>query len=179
MGRRSASKASGPLVGHGDAVRASLTAAGYAPTSVSGHLELLRLLDEACQREGVTSGGLTDAVVEQLVRGRVAGGRLVTLRRLGPVLSCLRTAGTIQPATAAALDATARLVVDYREYLLTQRRLAALTAQSRTELIARFLRATTVRHGERWEVSSLRTADLHALVFDHASRGDRSLYSCR
>lgn len=170
MGTRSASKTSGPLAAHFDAVRTSLMAAGYAPSTVAGHLELLRLLDAACLREQVTSDGLTDAVVEELVQGRVAGGRLVTLRRMGPVLSCLRAAGTIPPATAAALDAAARLVADYREYLLTQRRLAAMTTKNRTELIARLLRAMTVRHGEGWDVSSLRTADLHAFVFDHASR---------
>jgi site-specific recombinase XerC len=83
----------------------------------------------------------------------------------------LRAAGTIPLATPAVLDASGQLVADYGEYLLTQRRLAALTTQHRTELSALFLRAMSARHGEGWDVSALRTTDLHVFVFDHAMRG--------
>lgn len=169
MSTRSSSKSSGPLAAHAAEVRARLEAAGYCTGAVGEHLQMLRLLDTACQRKRIKPIDVADAIVEQLVSGRSVGGRPVTLRRLQPVLLALRSVGAIPPATPAVLDARAQLVADYCEYLLAQRRLATLTVKNRGDLIGRFLRSMTALHGEQWDVSRLRTADLHTFVFDHAS----------
>jgi site-specific recombinase XerD len=160
----------GPLAAHASDVRRLLEAAGYAPATVGCHLQLLEVLDAGCQREHVSAENVTDEVVDRLVHGRVAANRPVTLRRMGPVLSCLRLTGAIAPEAPVTLDWAGQLVADYREYLLTQRRLAALTTQNRTDLIARFVRAMMATRGIGWDVGTLRTADLHAFVFDHATR---------
>lgn len=170
MGTRSSSRSAGPLVSHVGQVRAQLEAGGYCPGAVSGHLHLLRMLDAACQRNRIQPSDLTDELIGRFVQRWVVAGRPVTLRRLKPVLLALRFTGVIPPAAVGVLDVNAQLVEGYREYLLTQRRLAALTVQNRSELIARFLRTMTATHGDGWTVSALRTADLHTFVFDHASR---------
>ena len=169
MGTRSSSKSSGPLATHSDVVRAGLEAAGYRALTIDSHLRMLQLLDAACQRKRLKPPDVTDAILEQLVHGIVHEDRPVTLRRLRPVLGVLRSAGVLAPATPIELDRQALLLAGYREYLLTQRRLATLTVINRSDLISRFLRAMSRMHGNEWEVSQLRTADLHAFVFDHAS----------
>lgn len=77
--------------------------------------------------------------------------------------------GGCDPAsTPVRPDAAGQLVEAYAEFLLGQRRLAAITAQRRGELAARFLRATARAHGSGWDVGMLQVADLHGFLFDYA-----------
>jgi integrase/recombinase XerD len=170
MSTRSPAGAGGPLAVHTEAVRAVLVGSGYAPGTVAAHLLLLRLLDAACAREHVGLDGLTDAGIEGLLVGVAAAGRPVTLRRLAPVLTGLRAAGVIPASPPAPPDAAGRLVEAYLEFLLGQRRLAESTAQHRGELATRFLRATATTHGPGWDIGKLQVGDLHAFLFDYASR---------
>ncbi len=169
MSTRSPAGAEGLLAVHAEAVRASLVESGYAWGTVVAHLRLLRLLDARCLREHVGAGELTDAGIEKLLIGVVAGGRPVTLHRLGPVLTGLRAAGSIPASTPVRADAAGQLVEAYVKFLVGQRRLAASTAQHRGELVARFLRAMTRAHGSGWDIAMLRVADLHGFLFDYAS----------
>jgi site-specific recombinase XerD len=65
-----------------------------------------------------------------------------------------------------------RLVDDYREYMLVERRLARTTAQSRCEVIGRFL-AGRFADDEQLDLSVLGAAELHRYVVGEAARLSR------
>lgn len=153
-----------------EVVRTGLLEAGYAPSTVTGHLSLLAVLGRRCDVEHVGLAELTVQRIETLVAGARSGGRPVTSRRLGPVLTSLRAAGLVPAATPCELDAVGRLVGEYAEFLRCRRGLAPLTVKHRVELAGRFCRAMVAGHGPGWQVGGLRVEDLHGFLFDHASR---------
>jgi site-specific recombinase XerD len=123
--------------------RVWLLEAGYTPQTVRVMLKDLGRLGRWMDAEGVGIGGLTVAAIESfLADWRAAGGRRVpTVRALRSLLRYLGEVGVMCAQEPSALSAVEALVGEYREWLIADRGLAAMTVLRYETLARRFLTA--------------------------------------
>ena len=130
----------GPFV---EGYRVWLSEAGYTPQTVRMMLKDLGRLGRWMDAEGVEVGALTVPAIESfLASWRDAGGRRVpTVRALRSLLSYLREVGVMGAEQPLALSPVQALVGEYREWLIADRGLAAMTVLRYETLARRFLTA--------------------------------------
>jgi site-specific recombinase XerD len=128
----------GPFV---EGYRVWLLAAGYTPQTVRPMLKDLGRLGRWMEREDVEVGALTIAAIESfLADWRAAGGRRVpTVRALRSLLTFLREVGVMVGEEPSVLAPVEALVSEYREWLIADRGLAAMTVLRYETLARRFL----------------------------------------
>ena len=128
----------GPFV---EGYRVWLLAAGYTPQTVRPMLRDLGRLGRWMGSEDVEVGALTIAAIESfLADWRAAGGRRVpTVRALRSLLTFLREVGVMVGAEPPVLSPVEALVREYREWLVADRGLAAMTVLRYETLARRFL----------------------------------------
>ena len=120
-----------------------LLEAGYTPQTVRMMLRDLSRLGRWMDAEDVEIGGLTVTGVESwLAARRAAGGyRVPPVRALRALLSYLGEVGVMGAEEPPALSPVEALVNGYREWLIADRGLAAMTVLRYETLARRFLTA--------------------------------------
>ena len=128
----------GPFV---EGYRVWLLEAGYTPQTVRMMLKDLGLLGRWMDGEGVAVGAVDVASIESfLADWCAAGGRRVpTVRALHSMLTYLRDVGVMVAELPLVLSPVEVLVGDYREWLIADRGLAAMTVLRYETLARRFL----------------------------------------
>ena len=153
---------SGPLAAHSQALRSSLLARGYAPSSsnnllrVAAHLS--RWLDERSLRlEALTREHLD----EFLALRRAERSCFFTIRALAPILRYCEDAGLVSVAARPVVPSgeADRLLHAYAQYLERERCLTPDCARSYTSMAQEFLRWRFGRH-EAIDVSVLKAAEV-------------------
>ena len=130
----------GPFV---DGYRVWLLEAGYTPKTVRWMLRDLSRLGRWMDAEDVQIGALTVAGVESWLAARRAadGYRVPTVRALRALLSYLGEVGVMGEEEPPALSPVEALVDEYRQWLIADRGLAAMTVLRYETLARRFLTA--------------------------------------
>jgi site-specific recombinase XerD len=143
----------GPFV---EGYRVWLLAAGYTPQTVRWMLRDLSRLGRWMDAEDVQIGALTVTGVEWWLAARRAadGYRVPTVRALRALLSYLGEVGVMCEETPPALSPVEALVNGYRQWLIADRGLAAMTVLRYETLARRFL-ASRVRPGDELGVADL------------------------
>ena len=130
----------GPFV---ESYRVWLLEAGYTPKTVRWMLRDLSRLGRWMDAEDVEIGALSVAGVESWLAARRAadGYRVPTVRALRALLSYLGDVGVIGAEETPALSPVEALVDGYRQWLIADRGLAAMTVLRYETLARRFLTA--------------------------------------
>jgi site-specific recombinase XerD len=128
----------GPFV---DGYRVWLLEAGYTPQTVRAMLKEFGSLGRWMDAESVEVGALTVAAIESFLADRHAAGRqrVPTVRALGSMQSYLRLVGVMVVEEPLLLSPVEVLVGEYREWLISDRGLAAMTVLRYEALARRFL----------------------------------------
>src|SRR5260221_3276465 len=127
----------GPLAPFATDLRRELAGRGYSLRSAGELMRLAARLSRWLDSRGLTADDLTAAVVEEFFRARRADGcrRRLTSRSLAPLLECLR----IPPADTAGGILVEGLLAQYRDYLRSERGLAASTVSQYLRHAAAFI----------------------------------------
>jgi integrase/recombinase XerD len=131
--RASRVRVSGPLAQHAVGFREMLAGRGYAPSSAAGQLQVMAHLSRWLAHVGLSAGDLTPAVVERFLLARRAAGyrRLLSARAVAPLAEYLAAAGLIVSAgSPEPLAPGSTVLAGYREYLVSERGLAASTVRN-------------------------------------------------
>jgi site-specific recombinase XerD len=128
----------GPFV---DGYRAWLLERGYAPGTVGHELGFLSALGRWMVEEGLDVAQLDGGVVDAFVQARRGEGRLSSsiAQRPRSLLIYLREIGVVGPERDVQLSPLGELIDRYREWLLADRGLAAITVIRYEALARRFL----------------------------------------
>jgi site-specific recombinase XerD len=128
----------GPFV---EGYRVWLLEAGYTPQTVRLMLRELSRLGRWMDGEDVEIGALSVSGVESFLSGRrdAGGYRVPTVRALRSLLSYLSEVGVIGPEEPPPLSPVEALVDEYRQWLIADRGLAAMTVLRYETLARRFL----------------------------------------
>jgi site-specific recombinase XerD len=147
----------GPFV---DGYRVWLLDAGYTPQSARFMLRDLSRLGRWMDAEDVQIGALTVSCVESWLAARRAadGYRVPTVRALRALMSYLGEIGVMGAEEPLALSPVEALVSGYRQWLIADRGLAAMTVLRYETLARRFLTARVTPADE------LGVADLDGVV---------------
>jgi site-specific recombinase XerD len=124
-----------------DGYRASLLAAGYTPKTARWMLRDLARLGRWMDTEDVEIGSVTVAMIERWLADRRAadGYRVPTVRALRALLSYLREVGVMGAEELPLLSPVETLISDYRDWMIAERGLAAMTVLRYETLARRFL----------------------------------------
>lgn len=130
----------GPLV---EGYRVWLLEAGYTPKTARWMLRDLSRLGRWMDTEDIQIGALTVTDVESWLAARRAanGYRVPTVRALRSLLTYLGVVGVMLDAEPPVLSPVEALVGEYREWLIVDRGLAAMTVLRYETLARRFLAA--------------------------------------
>ena len=128
----------GPFV---DGYRIRLLELGYTPQTVRGMLKVLGQLGRWMDGEAVEAGQLDMAGIEAFLAARRADGerRPASLGELRQLVAYLREVGVMLAEEPAVVSAVEQLVDRYREWLVDERGLAAMTVLRYETLARRFL----------------------------------------
>ena len=163
----------GPLAPYAAGFVVELVGRGYRPRSVSCQLELMAHLSRWLAEQDVEPGGLTLEMAERFLEVRRERDRsLKSWRALDPLVGYLRGLGVVPKLAASADTAVARLVADYRDYLLRERGLASGS-------VAHWERGARLFLAERPEplehaLQRLSTSDVTGFVVAQCGPGGRS-----
>jgi site-specific recombinase XerD len=154
------------LAPYSKGLAASLTMAGYAPSTREGYDRLLAKLSD-----WLTSHGIAPAQFDVQASKRFAAShRRVGVREtaLSPLLDYLRQVQAIPATPPDVDDPIDQVLAGYRTYLQRERRLAPLTVWTAVGVIRRFL-LTRSRSGPL-ELTRLSVGEVHAFVLAEAGR---------
>ncbi len=115
---------------------------GYAPGTIWKHRKLLNELSGWLQGQELMMGNLSMVQVDQFMADRRAAGvrKLKTRKALGPILDYLRRLGLAPAAEAPLEDGPAGEILQrYRQFLITERGLATVTAGRYIDCLRPFL----------------------------------------
>ena len=130
----------GPFV---EGYRVWLLESGYTPQTVRAMLKDLGSLGRWMDAESVEVGALTVSAIESFLADRRAAGarRVPTVRALRSMQTYLRDVGVMVAELPPALSPVEALVDEYRDWLVADRGLAAMTVLRYETLARRFLTA--------------------------------------
>lgn len=140
----------GPLASHAAGYRLELIARGYSPSAVRLRLWQLDHVSRWLEREDLSAGELTAAVIERFLAARRAAGYRTWLspRSMVLPLGYLRAVGAVAPAALVVADGPVEeVLVGYRRYLLSERGLTVGTVAD-YQRIARLFLEQTLAGGE-------------------------------
>jgi integrase/recombinase XerD len=132
----------GPLAALSKGFAEDLLRQGYGPRTISEHLRLLRDLSDWLERLQLTAADLSMAQVDRFLSDRRSAGaaRHKTRKAMGPILGCLRELGMAPSAETSVWDGPAGEILSrYRQFLTTERSLAAVTAPRYVDCLRPFL----------------------------------------
>jgi site-specific recombinase XerD len=158
----------GPLV---EGYRVRLLELGYTPGTVRGMLKVMGQLGRWMAGEGVEPGRLDIAAVEAFLAARRVGGdrRVPSLGELRQLVAYLREVGVMAPEPARERTPVERFVDDYREWLISERALAAMTVLRYETLARRFLSAR-VSPRDELGAANLTGADVSSFLVHECAR---------
>ena len=130
----------GPFV---EGYRVWLLESGYTPQTVRAMLKELGSLGRWMDAEGVGIGALTVGAIESFLADRRAAGRrrVPTVRALRSMQTYLRDVGVMVAELPPTLSPVEALVDEYRDWLVADRGLAAMTVLRYETLARRLLTA--------------------------------------
>jgi site-specific recombinase XerD len=158
----------GPFV---EGYRAWLVEREYTPQTTRGMLKELGALGRWMTERGVEPGELDAAAIGAFLAARRAARRRVpSLRAMHPLVSFLREAGVMAPEPSPVeVTPLERFVVEYRDWLLGERGLAAATVV-RYERLARRFMAGRVTDAGGLGTAELTGADVSAFLLAECAR---------
>jgi len=158
----------GPFV---EGYRVWLLEAGYTPQTVGMMLRDLSRLGRWMDAEGVQVGALTVSGVELWLAARRAadGYRVPTVRALRALLGYLGEVGVMAEEDPPVLSPVEALIDGYREWLIADRGLAAITVL-RCETLARRFLTTLVTPTDEFGVSRLDGAVVSGFLMGECER---------
>lgn len=117
----------GPLAQHESALRAELARLGYASSSVTEAVRVMRRMSRWMVERGVSAGELSSVAVEEFVAARRLSCRdaAVARRWIGAVLRFLDGRGLLAEPDPVDRTAVEALLEAFRGWLITERGLAA------------------------------------------------------
>lgn len=166
----SAQSKHGPLLAYRDRLRDLLIDGGYAPSTITAYDGLLAALADWPPVRRLGEPPLHERALRRMFASGVRRGECsaAAARQAGYLVRHLRAVGAIAIEEPTEAE---RVMAEFRGYLLSERRLAAVTARTRGDVIRRFL-AWCARDGEL-ALSSLTAADVHGFVLHEAHRLSR------
>lgn len=170
-------RVAGPLEPFGAGLRAELERLGYTQLSAAGHIRLVAHLSRWMTDRNVAVSGLTPAVVDAYFADRRAAGytNSLTRRSVTWLLDYLRRLGILAPPQPpVAATPAEQVLARFRVYLLTERGLAASTAELNVRLAAQFLDERCRADG-RLDLVSLDAAVINAFVVSWGRLWPRSV----
>lgn len=159
----------GPLGPFVEGYRAWLLGHGYSPAVVIRSLITLGHLGRWMEREGLRVDQLAAAVVTTFLseyrsdRGRLPGASV------WPLLEYLRAEGAVPPDPPTVVAPVEQLLGEYREWLLCERGLAAVTVRGNEQLARRFL-GQRVSPGDPRGVRGITAAEVNAFLVGECER---------
>ena len=172
MGRAVRVQVAGPLAAYADGLGAELDRLGYSRFTVEAELQLMAHVSGWLADRGLTVGQLTTVGVEEYLVFRRASGQVHRLspRGLRPLLVYLRGLGVV-PAAAPppALTASDRLLVEFEEYLVAERGLAARTVEGYRRVARGFLAGRCAPAGDDLQLGCLTAADVSAFMLEQSA----------
>ena len=147
-------RVSGPLAEHAEGFRVMLAGRGYAPSSAAGQLQVMAHLSCWLAQQDRPAGDLAPAMVDRFLLARRTAGyrRWLSARGIAPLLEYLETAGLALPAASAEPSVPGGdVLTGFREYLVTERGLAASTVRNYLDaagLLAARVRLESLTAGE-------------------------------
>jgi site-specific recombinase XerD len=159
----------GPLGPFVEGYRAWLLGRGYSPAVVIRSLITLGHLGRWLEREALPVDQLTAAVMTTFLaeyrsdRGRLPGASV------WPLIDYLRAEGAVPPESPAVVAPVEQLVGEYREWLLCERGLAAVTVRGSEQLARRFL-GQRVSPGDPRGARGITAAEVNAFLVGECER---------
>jgi len=134
-------KVLGPLAPFADAYRQELKDRGYAPLAAAEKLRQLARLSCWLEERRLTARSLTCALLDEFVAEQRALGRVAYCRRPGLIalFDVLRGLGVLEPEPGTCGSRAEELLASFGRYLLSERGLAACTAEAYVAYARRFL----------------------------------------
>ena len=142
MNRAMRVRVSGPLAPYADGFRTVLAERGYTPSSAAGQLQLMAHLSRWLVERGLGGQDLTPAEVEGFLQARRAVGsrQWLSSRGMSPLLGYLREVGFAASGSPVVASTPMEiLLADYRDYLVSERGLAASTVRNYVDVARRFV----------------------------------------
>jgi site-specific recombinase XerD len=170
MGAGMTATAGGPLAGLAAGIRARLLTLGYALSTIAEHERTLSKLSDWLAEQALDTDALSEATLDRFLAwyGTRWAGTARTSSRLRVLVGLLRESTAIPPAPLIEPSPAARMLTAYRDYLLSERRLAAVTVDTHTVVIRRFLGRRPAVEGLGLE--ALTVAEVHRFVLGEADR---------
>jgi integrase/recombinase XerD len=152
----------GPLAPHADGFRSWLSGKWYTTLTAAEQLRLMAHVSRWMASQKLDCAALTDEVAAEFIRARRRAGyrNRRSPKTLMPLLTYLRSIGVVsEPVAAVASTPAARLLQDYRRYLLDDRHLVVGTVEGYEQLAQLFLDYCSQRG----------VSDLAAVTAEHIS----------
>lgn len=155
----------GPLKVYAPGFASELTRAGYTENATADQVRLLAHLSRWLAAQGLGAADLTPEVGDAFLAARRADGYTLWLSRkaLVPLLQYLRGIGVAPPEPSAPLGPTDELLGRYRDYLNSERGLAASTVNGYVNFVRPFLRRREAADGTL-RLEDLTVQDITAFV---------------
>ena len=172
MGRVRWARVSGPLAPYAEGFRIELQGLGYTPASREFKVYEMSLLSRWLDGKGLGAGDVATASVEAFLADLGVGVRRVpTLRAMKPLLDWLFAQGVIGSEPAAPRQRVDDLLDGYRQWMVTERELAARTVGRYEATARRFLVGRVENAGVATGAEGLTGQAVTAFLLAEASRG--------
>jgi integrase/recombinase XerD len=168
----------GPLEPYAEGLRGELERLGYTPLSAAGHVRLVAHLSRWMIQEDLSVSALTPTTVDAYFAERRAAGysNSLTARSVRPLVDYLQQLGVVAaPGPAAAIGPYEQLLGRYRDYLLTERSLAASTVELNVRMVRPFLAHQLRADDGELDLQRLSAGEVGAFVVDQSRKRPRSV----
>jgi len=134
-------RVTGPLAVFREGFTGELARLGYKPNAAADQLRLMAHLSRWMDAGHLEAAALTPQVTGAFLAARRAGGYVLWLspKGLAPLLGYLRRLGEVPQPPSAPATSAGLLLERYRQYLVTERGLAAATARGYADMVRPFL----------------------------------------
>lgn len=170
MGKMARVRVAGPLAAFADGFGADVERLGYSRFTAEAQLQLMAHVSGWLEDHGLVAQQLTGARVMEYLVFRRANGHVhrCSSRALAPLLTYLRGLGVAPPVILPpALTASDRLLVEFEEYLVRDRGLAARTVESYRR-VAGLLLASRIA-GDDLRLGCLTAADITRFMLQQSA----------
>lgn len=175
MGDPSRVRVTGPLEFYADGFRTRLSNRGYTPYGAIGQVRLMAHVSRWLAAERLGVADLDVARVERFLTARRAEGYVqwCSPKAMVPLLEYLRELGVAPIPVLEPLTAVEVLLARYRDYLLTERRLAATTARGYVDMVRPFVEDRSGTCGGVPDLAGLSAGDVSRFVLSACAGRNR------
>ena len=158
----------GPLSGHLDSFAFAQKERGYAYHSIRQQIVAISEFSRWLERKQIPIQHLDTAVVDRFLRVRQRSSRVRRgdKKALKAMIDMLAAAGMVAPKQPARATARSRVVDDFRQYLVQERRLSESTLLNYAPVVEQFLSARFGNRPPRFP--GVTASDVTAFVTRHA-----------